>query len=62
MNTYVYKNHKKGEWIGSEWIAPVVFTCEAEFILAADNAYTSATGDNPIKQTHIGCSWTPKKD
>ncbi len=48
MNKYTYcDNSAKGE---------VIFECVAENILEADKLYEAATGKNPEKQNHVGCS------
>lgn len=52
---FVYKDNSKGQWKGGKWIAPVVFECEAETILQADDLYTQKTGKDVTKQVNIGC-------
>jgi hypothetical protein len=34
----------------------VIFECVASGILEADKMYEAATGKNPEKQNHVGCS------
>jgi len=35
---------------------PIVFEVEAETITEADKLYQQVTGQNVVKQSHIGCS------
>lgn len=46
---YTYTDYKTKE---------VVFQCKSETISEADLLYEKATGKNPSKQSHIGCSIT----
>jgi len=52
MNKYTYTNNITKD---------IVFTCTAADIIAADKEYAIATGANPIKQKHVGCSIEFKK-
>ena len=36
----------------------VIFVCVATSILDADKLYEKATGNNPVKQSYVGCQIT----
>ncbi len=48
MNTYTYCDKRKTP-------PCVVFICQANDILEADKFYLNHTGDDPSKQSYIGC-------
>lgn len=45
---YTYRRYDKERTL--------VFECEARGILVADKLYEEATGNDPSKDSHIGCS------
>jgi len=46
MNTYVYIDNLKQE---------VIYECERESIVQADEDYKAFVGKDPSKQSHVGC-------
>ncbi len=55
MKKFKFHDNKKGQWIRTlKWVAPVVFECEAEDILKAQELYQKATGLEVTKQPFIG--------
>lgn len=58
MNTYVYKDNAKGCYENGKWVAPTIFSCQADGICEADELFKSQTNQDPRKMPHIGCSIT----
>jgi len=48
LKKFIYRDNK-------EYPGRIIFECVADDILNADKQYETATGNNPEKQTHIGC-------
>lgn len=56
MPIFTYKNYSKGHWQ-----ATLLFECEAESILEADELCKKATGIKSLeKAPHVGCSISKK--
>lgn len=56
MLLYTYKDNNKGCYENGKWMAPVVFSCLAESVLAADELFKSQIGQDARKMPNIGCS------
>lgn len=54
LNKYTYRDNSAGR--------KIIFECTAENILEADKMYEAATGKNPEKQNHVGCSVEKAED
>ena len=48
LKKFVYRDNSAGR--------KIIFECVASGILEADKMYEKATGKNPEKQNHVGCS------
>jgi len=54
MKTFAYKDCGKAEFQPNKgWVAPVIFTCEAEKLSEADEIYEKAIGKHPSKEKWI---------
>ncbi len=49
MNRFIYRDNSTNEH-------RIIFECETESILDADELYKKATGKDPAKQAYVGCS------
>lgn len=59
MKKYTYMDHKHKDktYHGNGQFGKIVFVCNAANILEADALYRVATGDEPMRQPHVGVSW-----
>jgi hypothetical protein len=55
MAHFTYKDNSKGKWVKNKWVAPIVFECDADGLLEADEAYKKAIGQSPAKNPSIAC-------
>jgi hypothetical protein len=60
MNMYTYWDNKQKTWEKDHWVSKKLFECLAESILISDKLFEEATGINPVKAPHIGCTISPK--
>lgn len=59
MTTYIYKDNNKGKYEvidGTlQWVAPIIFQCQASDILEAHEKFKEILGKDVTKMPHIGC-------